>query len=197
MSEHRRGPWPEPLDPDKPPAPPLEHSHRQPRSPWIVTWVAVALLAVAVGLLTVYVVRFNDYVQGRGQARDAENQRLQEQIHEGMCDLLDQLPASAVLDGPRRKYGCGPGIPVNDLPPSIRQRWTPPVVAPTTAAPTSAAPTTAAPTRDASAPARTTAPVATVPPRPPGAPPSTPSAPPTTVDPLLCGLVKICVEVHR
>lgn len=173
---------------------PPVHSHRQPKVPWVITWVSIASLVVAIGLLTVYVVRFNDYVQGRGAARDAENIRLKQDIRDGLCDLLDQLPASPVLQAPRDKYGCGPGIPLDQLPPSVQQQWHVPATssAPSSApAATTTAPAAAVPNRLGGASANRATPTE-IPTgaRPSGAPPRTPSPSPSPTDPLLCGLVQ-------
>lgn len=110
--------WPEK------PAPPREvtpaHSHRQPRLPWAITYACLALIVVAVSLLTFYMVRFNEYVEGRGQYRDAEAARQQEEYAElnrqTACALLDGLPQGPLLDPLRERFGCGPGIPIGDLP---------------------------------------------------------------------------------
>lgn len=180
--------WPEPLDLDKPRYP--EESPRQRMLPWVIVYTAIVLLLVCVALIFVYIL-------GRGHARDVENRETQRQtrelIRQGMCDLLDQLPASAVLDGPRRKYGCGPGIPVDQLPPSVRQQWSPPVVSPrrvTTPPETAAATAVPAPT-PASPEGATAAPTTTAGVPPPTRPSSAPPPTPSPTDPLLCRLVPL------
>lgn len=108
-----------------PPSPPA-HVHRLPKVVRLALSglvFAVFLLLVAVGFLTVYVHQANQYVQGRGEYRDRETARLEEQIRTSICDLLDQLPEGGLLDRPREKYGCGPGIPFEDLPEDIQQRY--------------------------------------------------------------------------
>jgi len=118
--------------PDHPPA----HTHRLPplvRAAVIGLTVAVLCLLVGLGLITAQLVKVNQYVQGKGEQRDVENARLHEQQRQGMCDLLDQLPEGGLLDRPRVKYGCGPGLPVSSLTPEEQAQLmdrTPHVVAP-------------------------------------------------------------------
>lgn len=107
---------------------PLGHDHKPPT--WIVRavialGVAIALAAVGLVFGAIYIYQQQQYIAGRGHLRDVENARLREEIRRSTCDLLDTLPASAVLEAPRKKYGCGPGIPVSQLPPAIRQHWHP------------------------------------------------------------------------
>jgi len=102
------------------PADPPAHVHRLPkvvRLALVGLTVAVFLALVGIGLMASAVYQANQYVQGRGEFRDREQQRLEEQIRRSTCDLLDQLPQGGLLDRPRVKYGCGPGIPVSDLSP--------------------------------------------------------------------------------
>jgi hypothetical protein len=102
------------------------HTHELPaalRSRYRMLMLAVVALLLAVGTLTYFVYQQQQYVQGRGEYRDAEAQRLEESFRRGICDLLDQLPSGALLDRPRAKYDCGPGIPLDQLPPEIRQRF--------------------------------------------------------------------------
>ena len=120
---------------DGPPAAPA-HTHRLPpvvRISVVGLVAATFLLLIAVGLLSTYVYQQQQYIQGKGVQRDRENARLHEQIRQSMCDLLDQLPEGGLLQRPRDKYGCGPGIPLADLPPAVRQRYAPtPAPAPPT-----------------------------------------------------------------
>jgi hypothetical protein len=136
--------WGAPLGPRKPRQVPdipegasaPTHSHRLPR---IVAGCLAGLIAVNVlvltglALLATFVYQDHEYVQGRGEYRDQETDRLEEEIRQGKCDLLDGLPAdSRVLDRLRQENGCGPGIPRDQLPPEVRQqldaRWLQPSV---------------------------------------------------------------------
>lgn len=69
-------------------------------------WGAIVLLAVAIGVLTAYVVVLKN-------ARDTESQRIEQLVERNNCALLDQLPASYPLDRLRATYHCGPGLPSN------------------------------------------------------------------------------------
>jgi hypothetical protein len=120
--------------------------------------------------------------------RDAENARLHEQIRQSMCDLLDQLPEGGLLQRPREKYGCGPGIPLADLPPAVRDRYAP---TPTPAPTLTPLPPAASPSAPVPAPG-------TLPPRTgpgPGGPTPTPPSPtPTPLRPvtdLVCDLTAV------
>jgi hypothetical protein len=120
------------------------HTHQLPRSLLAILKAmvgAVVVLAVMVGLLTYYVLQQQQYIQGRGVQRDIENERTNERINDAICDLLDQLPEGGLLERPREKYGCGAGIPLDELPADIRDRYQGrrPSPTPTPAAPTSAA----------------------------------------------------------
>lgn len=133
-----------------------------------------------------------EYVQGRGAYRDAEAERLQQQIIEGLCDLLDQLPASPLLDVPRQKYGCGPGTTASPEPPSPAvpedQSGGPGEVASETA-PSTSSPAVSPP------PARAPAPQQPAPGAPPTATPPTPR-PPSDLDPItdpLCAVLGVCI----
>lgn len=108
---------------------PAEHSHRLPRwvrSTIIALLVCMVLLTVALAFLTVYVYQANEYVKGRGKFRDAEAERAQqqttEQVRQSVCDVLDHLPAGGLLDPTREEYRCGPGVPVDELPPEARDQ---------------------------------------------------------------------------
>lgn len=99
--------------------PPAEgHSHRLPRSLLVLVAVCIIGLLVAIVLSFAYAQQVNgrlsrleQYVQGRGDYRDQEQKRLEEKIRRSTCDLLDQLPAGGLLERPRAKYHCGPGLP--------------------------------------------------------------------------------------
>jgi len=57
-----------------------------------------------------------DYVAGKGAQRDADTQRLHQQITDAVCSVLEQLPAGNLLDQVRAEYGCGPGVPPTPSP---------------------------------------------------------------------------------
>lgn len=197
----RRGPYPEPLKVQASQSP--VHSHRQPRLPWVITFVALALLAAATGLTLSYVLVLH-------HDRQTEQRREQLQVQQGICALLDQFPPSAVLAGPRQRFHCGPGTPLSQLPPAVQQQLRGDAARPT-AAPTSsttrppagavapqAAVGSAPPSLGAAAAASAVPTEAPGPPRPSGASPSVPSAPsapfPGPRDPLLCHLVPIACQ---
>lgn len=106
--------------------PAAQHEHEIPRG-WVVLAAGFGLilagLAIVVTLQLVRDIQQQNYIEGRGQQRDAENERLNQRINDAICDLLDQLPEGDLLDRPREKYGCGPGIAIEDLPADIRQRY--------------------------------------------------------------------------
>ena len=119
------------------------HTHELPsalRQRYRLLLLAVVALLLAVGTLTYFVYQQQQYIQGRGEQRDRENERLQEQIRRSTCDLLDQLPEGGLLDRPRQKYGCGPVYPLSDLPPELQERYAPPPEPAELQAPTGAAP---------------------------------------------------------
>lgn len=69
--------------------------------------VAVLLLLVAVGLMAVQVQQANQYVQGRGEYRDAEAARLEARIEQVVCDILGEFPTgNARADRLRVRYDC-------------------------------------------------------------------------------------------
>lgn len=118
----RRGPYPEPLVVERRRTVFGEHTHRQPRWPIVSLAVLVLVQTVAIVVLAFYVVDFQAYVSGRGEYRDREAARQEERMRRGLCDLLDTLPVSPLLDEARRKYGCGPGVPRDELPPEVQQQ---------------------------------------------------------------------------
>jgi flagellar basal body-associated protein FliL len=71
---------------------------------FLIMWAAIVLLAVAIGVLTAYVVVLKN-------AHDTEQQRTEQQIRLNNCALLDQLPANFPLNNLRATYHCGPGLP--------------------------------------------------------------------------------------
>lgn len=152
-----------------------------------------------------------DYVQGRGEYRDREAERLereaQERIRAGLCDLLDQLPVSPLLDQPRAKYGCGPGAAVAEpavgpqappaadrTPADLPVAGKPPTARPSSPATTTAAgaaPTPVVPPPAAATPTATPAPTPTPPAAPTSAPPRLLDVEPFT-DPV-CRLLGVCL----
>jgi hypothetical protein len=134
---------------------------------------------VVVGGMVVFLALF---IVDRGEERDRQSRETNQRINDAICDLLDQLPEGPLLDRPRDKYGCGPGIPLEDLPPEqaeqLRQQRG----------------QTPAPSVPAESPA--------VPPQAaPGPPPAPEPSPPTDPPPLInlgpvgglaCDLVRAC-----
>lgn len=209
---------------EAPDTPVGEHTHEQPRSVLVtVLTVVVVLLAAAVGWLgfNTYMLQRGQaettaYIEGRGTARDAENQRLNDRIDAAVCSLLESLPAGPLLDPQRAQYGCGPGIPVSELDPSVAQNLAEilegaatqqPVQttgeAPVPAGPTSdpgdlppGAPAGAQPSPMGQAPTTTAAPV-TPPPAPTTTAPAATTAPPlvdlSTVTDQVCNALGICL----
>lgn len=133
-----------------------------------------------------------EFVAGKGEQRDAETQRQNQQFNQFVCDVLNQLPAGTALDRIRGQYGCGPGLdpsaaaaPTSSRQPSVSQsRGTP---GPATASPTAGWLSPQAPAD--SPPASATTPPSA--PAPRDSPPSTTPPPPTGVDGLLCTALPI------
>lgn len=99
------------------------HSHPIPAWLLIVVSICVVGLLASVVLVSVQSYQTNkrlsaleEYVQGRGEFRDEEVERQDEQFRVGICDVLSSLPEDQLLDTLRFKYHCGPGIPLRDLP---------------------------------------------------------------------------------
>lgn len=101
-----------------PPDPPA-HTHRLPggvRAAILGLGAAVLLLLIAVGLMASAVYQANQYVEGRGEFRDREADRIEQaaidEVRRAACDILAALPADgAVLDQVRAQFDCGPGVP--------------------------------------------------------------------------------------
>jgi len=100
------------------------HHHRPPS--WLRRAIIGLLALSAMNLVGLAASLYQDiqqqqYIEGRGEFRDREADRMeaeaQERLRIGICDLLDQLPEGGLLDRPRAKYGCGPGIPLEELTP--------------------------------------------------------------------------------
>lgn len=98
-----------------------------------------------------------DYVNGKGAQRDAENQQLNQRINDAVCSVLDQLPAGGRLDRVRATYGCGPGLAAPAAHRTTRRTAPAPTPAALTRAPTAATPTTGSPA--AGAPAAPSGPI--------------------------------------
>ena len=194
-------------EPDGNPAPARVETVVCPR--WLVRAVIglaamSALLLVGIVVGAVYVYQQQQFIEGRGELRDQENERLNQRINDAICDLLDQLPEGELLDRPRGKYGCGPGIALEDLPEDVRRRFDPPAApaAPATTVP--AAPTTLPPVGAPAAPnpprpSSSTRPPAepTTAPSPAAPTPAEPSPPAGPLDPVtdtVCQLVNVCLE---
>ncbi len=220
MTERARHRQPLEVVQEAPDTPVGEHTHEQPRSALLtVLTIVVVLLSLTVGwlLFTTYMLQKGQaettaYIEGRGAARDAENQRLNDRVDQAVCDVLDQLPAGGLFDPIREQYRCGPGIPLGELDPQAAQNLaeilegaeTPTPAAPTTQPQATSAPDEvppgappgAQPTPMGQAPTTTAAPTpAPVTPAPTAAPTST--APPlvdlSTVTDGVCGAVGICL----
>lgn len=138
--------------------------------------LGLCLLGIGTGLVLLILQRSSD--------RDEQAARLQQSFRQGICDVMDQLPAGGLLERPREKYGCGPGIPLADLPPAVQQRYAP-------AAPSSPATHAEAPPPTGARAPRSTPTSPTTAPTPPAPSPSAP-APPSTPPGgpgLVCGLL--------
>jgi len=112
--EHRRSRlgWALRTEPTTTPA--GTHDHGQRNGPlFLAFFCIVGLFAVNVGLVW--------FILARGEARDAAEQRMREQIRSGYCELLDAFPADVLLDSVRERFDCGPGIAIEDLPPEVQE----------------------------------------------------------------------------
>lgn len=161
----------------------------------LLTWALVvvgASLAIVVALMLLLIL-------DRSADREQEQQRLAEAFRIGICDVLDELPEGGVLDGPRGKYGCGPGRPLEEFPDDVRQRYAPPAAAPgdAGAGPGGGAAPGGAPPAPPASTARPTPPPAPAPPAPAPAPDPTPPPPTSPSDPVgevtgtVCDLVVV------
>jgi hypothetical protein len=189
------------------------HSHDMP--PWLRrAMLAIGglmlLFSVGLGCLTYYVYLDHEYVQGRGQFRDAEAIRVQarttEQIRQAMCDLLGGLPAGPLLDPKRTEYDCGPGVPYDELPPEQQDQLQQfsneapestqaPMVRPLPSAPAEPSQEPPAPPTPAtSTPVPSVAPTAGLPPVAPAAPTTAP--PLVDLNPVtdaVCNALGVCI----
>lgn len=91
------------------------HDHGQRNGPIIVSlFCIIGLVVMNVGLIF--------YILARGEARDASELRMRQQIRDSWCQALDGFPQGNVfLDPLREQYGCGPGRPVEDFPPEVQR----------------------------------------------------------------------------
>jgi hypothetical protein len=176
-------------------------------------WAAIVALYVVVALNSYLQTVDHQFVLGRGQYRDAEDARMEQESIERLrlfaCDLLDGLPAGPLLDPKRAQYGCGPGVPIDQLPPEAQRNLgelltvQPPESTPTTQRP---APGTATPSAPAAEsydrkrprldPADETPAPAAPSPSPTLAAPTPQPAPLVDVSPLtdtVCDLLGICI----
>lgn len=114
--------WPDRRKPPDFEYAPVTHAHELStglRVVLIIIGVYMLLITAGLGLVAFYSYQDHEYVMGRGEYRDLEATRQDDQFRQGICDVLDGLPESRVLEGTRNKYGCGPGIPVDQLPPEV------------------------------------------------------------------------------
>jgi len=98
----------------RPPGSDVGHDHGLAALRVVMVVVVLGLLAgivIVYAALTVRVGQLEEYVEGRGQLRDAETARQDQRITGAVCDVLDQLPAGGRLDAVRDQYRCGPGLP--------------------------------------------------------------------------------------
>lgn len=95
------------------------------RAALVLLVVAQMLTLAGLGLAAAFIYQQQQYIEGRGEYRDREAERMEEQWQErfrrGQCDMLDNLPEGAVLDRLRDRYDCGPGLPRAELSPEERQ----------------------------------------------------------------------------
>lgn len=186
---------------EAPPQDPPAHVHRLPRVVRVAVAglvLAVFLLLVALGLMAVFVYQQQLYIEGRGEYRDREAARIEtetsERLRRAMCDLLDTFPEDApALERAREKYQCGPGIPLDLLPPEEQARIqsSRPVPPPPPPA-----------LREGASPNRQAPGSEPIPPRPepaPAAPTTSPAPEPPPVDPgavttRVCQALDICID---
>lgn len=94
------------------------HDHRIPLSLQLMVAISVLGLLASAVIMVGYIHDTNarittleQYVQGRGEYRDREQARLEEQMRADWCRVLDMLPEGQFLDVLRAEKDCGPGIP--------------------------------------------------------------------------------------
>jgi hypothetical protein len=188
ISEPRRSrlAWP------KAPEPPEGCPHVAPkRAPLFIAYACIAMLTVAVAGIMIYLL-------SKSAQRDQQIEDTNQEVRKAICQLLDGLPAGGVLDVSRAQFGCGPGTPIDQFPPEVRQQFSPsPTPAP--------APATVVPAQPSVEPSVPSAPLGEAPvsPEPPagatgtmGRPEPPPLSPPSLVRELLCDALGVeCAEV--
>jgi hypothetical protein len=82
--------------------------------------VIFGVCLVAIGTLLVLV------ILQRGEQRDREQaeskRRSAEQTRQTACAILEALPVGPLLDSLRAQFECGRGIPLDQLPPAVREQ---------------------------------------------------------------------------
>jgi hypothetical protein len=166
------------------------HDHRLPQGIFrvlIALSVFLIVLAVVDAVLVIYIV-------GRGEYRQQQIERTRQEIRDSWCQALDGFPQDSVFLNPlREKYHCGPGIPLDQLPPEIQNQLRP------TPAPSTATMVPAQPSVEPSVPS---APLGEAPapesPEPPagatgtmGRPEPPPLSPPSQIRELLCDVLGV------
>lgn len=113
-SQRRRSSWSEPLTI----AGVGEGHTHQPTRLWkVVGVVALLVLFAMAGAMGVM------WWQQNLSDAYAEQQRQQqyEAAVDVVCDVLESLPVTPLLDEVRKRHGCGPGRPVEDFPPDVQR----------------------------------------------------------------------------
>lgn len=94
----------------------IGHSHALPTMLLTLVGICIAGLVLSVVIVARLglhnderISQLEEYVAGRSAQRDAENRELNERIDEGLCDLLDTIPAYPSTAAARVEFGCGPG----------------------------------------------------------------------------------------
>lgn len=79
--------------------------------------IAVLMLLVAVSLMAIQVYQADQYVQGRGEFRDAEAARMERLIDRVVCDILAEFPTgNERADRLRARYECPIPTPIKETP---------------------------------------------------------------------------------
>ena len=106
---------------------PDHEGHDHDLKPTLLAFLVIISLGLVAGIVLSYVQAqrtgdrlavLEEFVEGRGEQRDRENDAQDVRIKRAICDLLDQLPEGRLLDRPRAKYGCGPGLRPDEIPPA-------------------------------------------------------------------------------
>ncbi len=124
----RRSSYPPPRPPEPRGAVVATHDHKQPRGPFLILGTAILLLFLSTGLTFMHALSVQDRLaaletdyQALKIQRNQQLSDLDQKINRAQCDLLDTLPITALLDAAREKYGCGPGLPIDQLSPEAQQ----------------------------------------------------------------------------